>query len=96
MNELKESKLMFGMSAGDEILDIAITNQVNLILLLRKNWSARQRQIIKGYERVMNQYEVAENLGTTQQNVSAAINRSMWKEIKRVEKYIYHIFEAVS
>ena len=92
MNELKESKLMFGMSAGDDILDIAIANQVNLILLLRKNWSVRQRQIIKEYERVMNQYEVAENLGTTQQNVSAAINRSMWKEIKRVEEDICHIF----
>ena len=94
MNELKESKLMFGMSVDDEVIDIAIANQVNLILLLRKKWSARQRQIIKEYERVMNQYKVAENLGTTQQNVSGAINRSMWKDIKSVEKDINHIFSA--
>lgn len=91
MDELKESKSMFGMSVGDDIIDIAITNQVNLIQLLRNNWSARQRQIIKEYEKLNNQYKVAEKLGTSQQNISAAIKRAMWKEIKNVEKDVNDI-----
>jgi hypothetical protein len=82
---------MFGMSVGDDIIDIAITNQVNLIQLLRNNWSARQRQIIKEYEKLNNQYKVAEKLGTSQQNISAAIKRAMWKEIKNVEKDVNDI-----
>ncbi len=96
MDKLKESRLVFGISAGDEMIDTAIANQVNLVLLLRKNWSPRQRQMIKEYERVMNQYELAKDLGTTQQNISAIINRSMWREIKSVEEDINYIFHEYS
>jgi predicted DNA-binding protein YlxM (UPF0122 family) len=86
LHRLKSSKLIFDMSVGDTIIDAAIAGQINLILLLKRNWSARQRQVVREYERTKNQSIVAENLGITQQAVSKIINRSMWKEIKKIEE----------
>jgi len=86
LHRLKSSKLIFDMSIGDTTIDTAIVGQVNLILLLKRNWSARQRQVVREYERTKNQSVVAESLGITQQAVSKILNRSMWKEIKVIEE----------
>jgi predicted DNA-binding protein YlxM (UPF0122 family) len=91
MHALKKSKLMFDMSVSDKVVDTAIAGQINLILLLKKSWSAKQHQIVKEYEKTKNQYEVAKNLGITQQAVSKTINRSMWKEIKSIEENLNYI-----
>lgn len=86
LHRLKSSKLIFDMSVGDTAIDTAIAGQVNLILLLKRNWSARQHQVVREYELTKNQSVVAENLGITQQAVSKILNRSMWKEIKTIEE----------
>lgn len=91
MNTLKKSKLMFDMSVDDELMDAAITGQINLILLLKRNWSQKQHQIVREYEKTRNQYDVAKKLGITQQAVSKALTRSMWKEIKSIEENLDHI-----
>jgi len=90
---LKKSKLMFDMRVGDKMIDNSITGQVNLILLLKKNWSAHQNRIVREYEKTKNQYEVAKKLGTTQQSVSNTLNRSMWKEIKSIEEKLNDMLE---
>ncbi len=86
MPVLKKSKLMFDMRVGDKMLDNCIAGQVNLILLLKKNWSTKQNRIVREYEKTKNQDEVAKKLGITQQSVSNTLNRSMWKEIKSIEE----------
>ncbi len=86
MNKLKKSKLLFTMSTHDEIMDIAIKGQINLIFFLRKKWSKKQYEVIKEYEKVGSQYEVAKALSVTQQAVSNILKRSMWKEIKNIEE----------
>lgn len=86
MTALKKSKLMFDMCVGDKVIDACIVGQINLILLLKKNWSARQRDIVEKYKKAKNQYEVAQKLGITQQAVSKTLNRLMWKEINIIEK----------
>lgn len=90
---LKKSKLMFDMRVGDKMIDNSITGQVNLILLLKKNWSAHQNRIVREYKKTKNQYEVAKKLGTTQQSVSNTLNRSMWKEIKSIEEKLNDMLE---
>jgi len=96
MSTLKKSKLMFDMYVGDKVIDTAIAGQINLILLLKKNWSARQHQIVKEYKISKNQYEVAKNLGITQQAVSKTLNLSMWKEIKNIEEKLDYILHNYS
>ena len=94
MHTLKKSKLMFDMSVGDEVVDTTISGQINLISLLKRNWSAKQHQIVEEYERTKNQYEVAKFLGITQQAVSKTLNRSMWKELKSIEENLNYILSV--
>ncbi|OEU50497.1 MAG: hypothetical protein BA871_11295 [Desulfuromonadales bacterium C00003096] len=91
MHRLKKSKLMFDMSVGDKVVNTTISGQINLILMLKKTWSAKQHLIVKEYERTKNQYEVAKKLGITQQAVSKTLNRSMWKELKSIEENLNYI-----
>jgi predicted DNA-binding protein YlxM (UPF0122 family) len=94
IRELKISKLMFDMSVEDELLDIAITGQINLIFLLKKNWSATQYNIVREYEKTKKQSEVAKKLGITQQAVSKNLKHSMWKEIRTVEEKINLLLQS--
>ncbi|WP_456473808.1 SatD family protein [Candidatus Pyrohabitans sp.] len=96
MNKLKKSKLMFDMSVSDKIVDTAISGQINLILLLKKNWSPKQRQIVGEYEKTKNQSKIAKKLGITQQAVSKILGRSMWKEIKTIEGKLNQILRSYS
>lgn len=94
IRELKRSKLMFDMSVEDEMLDMAITGQINLIFLFKKNWSATQYNIVREYEKTKKQSEVAKKLRITQQAVSKNLKRSMWKEIRTVEEKINFILQG--
>lgn len=96
MNKLKKSKLMFDMSVSDKIIDTAISGQINLILLLKKNWSPKQRLIVGEYEKTKNQSKIAKKLGITQQAVSKILGRSMWKEIKTIEGKLNQILRSYS
>jgi len=88
---LKKTKLFFEMSAGNEALDIAINGEVNLIMLLKKNWSTRQHQIVREYREKKNQDEVAKALGITQQSVSRTLKRCMWHEITFIEEKLNYV-----
>ena len=94
IKELKMSKLMFDMSVEDEMLDMAITGQINLIFLFKKNWSATQYNIVREYEKTKKQSEVAKKLRITQQAVSKNLKRSMWKEIRTFEDKINFLLQG--
>lgn len=96
MDTLKKSKLMFQMSVDDKIFDIAITGQINLILLTKKNWSLKQHQIVREYKKTNNQDDVARKLGITQQAVSKTLNNVMWKEIFLIEEKLNYIIDDYS
>ncbi|MFO7966277.1 MAG: SatD family protein [Archaeoglobaceae archaeon] len=91
MGDLKKSNLMFDMMVGDTVIDTAISNQINLILLLKKDWTQRQHQIVQDYEKTGNQYETAKNLNITQQSISKTLSRLMWSEIKIIEEKLNYI-----
>lgn len=86
MGELKRSKLLFAMSTGDGTNDALAGGGINSLLLLKGNWSKKQYMIVKAYREKGNQYEAAKALGITQQAVSRALTRAMWKEIDSIEK----------
>lgn len=96
MEGLKKSKLLFDMSTDNEITDTLIAGEINLILLLKKNWSAKQHLIVREYKKTWNQYEAAKALGITQQAVSKALARSMWNEIRPIEEKLNHVLHSLS
>jgi hypothetical protein len=85
IKDLKGSRLMFRLSTGDEILDKAVAGEINLIFFLKNGWSSRQRRILREYKNTRKQDMVAKALDISQQAVSKAIKRSMWKEISCIE-----------
>lgn len=88
MIKLKGSNLMFFMACQEKIIDSAMTGQINLLLLMKKHWSDKQHKVVRQYEKVKNQWEVAEQLNITQQAVSQTLRGVMWKEISAIEKEI--------
>jgi len=85
MEKIKKSRLMFSMYVGNELMDSLIEGQINLLLLLKSQWTENERRIIKEYEKSLNQRKVAGLLGISQQAVSKVITKSYWKEISLIE-----------
>ncbi len=96
MKDLKGSRLMFRMSIGDEIMDKIVAGEINLLFLLKKGWSPSQYSILSEYRKTGTQKMVAEALGITQQAVSKALNRSMWKEISSIEDDLNYVLQNYS
>jgi len=94
IHDLKRSKLMFKMHIGDEIFDKTITGEINLIFMLKKSRSPGQHRILTEYKESGTQHETAASLGITQQAVSKALNRSMWKEISGIEEDLNHVLRT--
>ena len=92
--QLKKTERLMSLSVEDEILDRVLTGEINLLLLFRHEISPRQRKIIKEYELVKNQMEVAERFGISQQSVSLALRRSRWKMIKDLEDELNHSLQG--
>lgn len=96
MSALKKSKLMFDMATCNEITDTLITGEINLILLLKKDWSGKQHLIVREYQKTGNQYKVAKALGVTQQAISKALSSSKWKEIGVIEEKLNLVLQRLS
>lgn len=86
LKDLKGSKLIINMSTGEEIIDKLVAGEINLIFLLKKRWSPRQRGILNEYKKIGKQNMIAKSLGITQQAVSKTIKRSLWREISIIEE----------
>lgn len=85
VNDLKKTALLFSLFSADEILDRALQGEINLMLFIRDERTLKQRQIIKEYERLKNQQDVAKKLGISQQYVSLVLSHSQWKMLKDLE-----------
>ena len=86
MDDLKREKLIFAMATSNKILDTLISNNINLIYILKENWSTTKIGIIRAYEKWNDQQKVAQELSISQQTVSYHLKSSNWKEIKKMEK----------
>lgn len=88
MSKLKKSHLTFYMACQDDLIDSAITGEVNLLLMVKKHWSSKQHMIVEQYKKVKSQKEVADRLNISQQAVSQALRSVRWKEIDAIEQQI--------
>lgn len=80
MNELKKEGLLFAAETGSVALDLQLKLNINLLLLLKEGWTARQRTIYEAYRNQPNQEAIAKSLEVTQQSVSKSL-----KAIKAVQ-----------
>ena len=90
--DLKKEKLIFNMHTSNKVMDVLISNNINLIYLIKSRWSPTKLEIIQAYERWGDQKKVAGELGISQQSVSYHLKSSNWKEIKKIERELIRSF----
>jgi hypothetical protein len=93
LDSIEQSDLLFEARTGRERFDLAVSDEINLLLAHRQQWTDRQREIIACYERRENQYEVADELGISQQAVSKTLGKASWPMIRHVEERLDRVLE---
>ena len=85
MQQLKREGLLFSCKTGDVLWDSAYSSQVNLLLLLKDDWTERQRSIYTAYVKSGRQEEVAATLQVTQQTVSKTLQAIKAAQVQKLE-----------
>jgi DNA-directed RNA polymerase specialized sigma subunit len=85
LDGLKKTGLYFNIGT-DSPYDPCVMWQMNYILKIKMNWSAKKREIVKSYEKNNNQSKVAHEVGLTQQAVSKNLKSSSFNEIELAKK----------
>ena len=73
MVALKGKGLLFAADTGNTVRDKALSTQLNLLLLVKQDWTERQRKIFDQYLKTGRQEEVARQMKVTQQGVSKTL-----------------------
>lgn len=107
MKSLEKNNLMFEMDLGNviinktivseiKIIEKLITNNINLILLLKSKWRPIKVKIINEYKKTKNQKIIAQKLNLKQQVVSYNLNSSNWKELNKIENDLNESLNFIS
>ena len=86
MLQLKKEALLFSCQTNDAVRDKALMTQVNLLMLLKEDWTERQRNIFIEYAKSGRQEEVAQQLKVTQQTVSKALKAIKAVQVQKLEQ----------
>ncbi|MEW6011621.1 MAG: SatD family protein [Euryarchaeota archaeon] len=95
MLSLKQEKLIFKMDTQNFITDTLISNNINLLYLLKKKWSPSKNRIIAQYKKTRKQKLTAEKLGLKQQTVSYHLQSAQYKEIEKIEQNLMEVFNRI-
>lgn len=85
MDSLKKEELIFRMNTENRVIDSLVTNNINLVYLIKSKWSLKKFKIINEYERSKDQVSTAEKLNLTPQVISYNLKSANWNEVHRIE-----------
>ena len=86
LDRVESEGLWFDMRVGNERLERALADEINLLLRLRHDMTEREFEVVRTYERFEMQARAAQELGVTQQTVSATLSRSSWRMGRTIER----------
>ncbi|WP_232687528.1 SatD family protein [Halobacterium zhouii] len=95
LSDLDASTLRVAFDFERAPLDATLADEVNLLFLLKRRWTDRQRDVVRAYRETESQDAVAENLGVSQPAVSQALSRASWPAVREIEERLRSTFEAV-
>lgn len=93
LDNVEQSDLLFDVRTGRERFDLAVADEINLLLTMRQRWTDRQREIIQCYKHHENQYQVADELGISQQAVSKSLGKASWSMIQHIEQRLDRVLQ---
>lgn len=85
LNQVKKERILFLIKTHNEVFDNLISNNINLIYLIKDSYTPKKVKIITEYERLKDQQLVADNLNMSQQQVSYHLKTAYWKQLKNIE-----------
>lgn len=92
--EVAETGLYISFTGEKPELDPLIATCVNLLLMVRENWTDRQRAMVSAYEETGTQEAVAARFGVSQQTVSATLHRADWPRIEQLEESMNGVLDG--
>jgi hypothetical protein len=90
---VNEKDIWFASDLGDELIDLSLTNQINLLILLKKKWKKETRILCQVYKEKQNQKEAAKAVGISQQAVSKILKQINFKPILVLENNLKAFLE---
>jgi hypothetical protein len=95
MGILKKEMQIFKQITGNPVIDKALSNQINLLMLLKKGWTNNQHQLYTAYGQGQTQEEIAAAMHITQQTVSKTLKAVNASAVLDLEKSIQQWSEAL-
>ncbi len=95
INQLKKDKTLFLANLGDKRTDLSLNSIVNLMMAIRKKWSATTWAIYQHYCQGNKQKTIAERVGVSQQYVSKALNDQNIRLISRTQRDTIALLEQI-
>ena len=95
MNDLKKDQMLFNIFITGNNFDISIVNQVNLIQVIKNNWTPNQLNVFNQYKTFLNQKETAKEIHSTAQYISKTLKRINSSEIQKAENNINNILKSI-
>ncbi|MCK4761000.1 MAG: hypothetical protein KAW12_02300 [Candidatus Aminicenantes bacterium] len=95
MIRLKKTQKNFTLNTGQQELDRTIEALMNLVLWQWSTFTPLQQEIIRLYQEVRNQKEVAKQVERTQQQVQRTLAKCRWELIDAAEKAVKGLFLSI-
>jgi predicted DNA-binding protein YlxM (UPF0122 family) len=84
--ELESDDFTFRLEGDESVLDDLLSDEINLLDMLRAEWTERQLEIVTRYDALDSQKAVAESLDISPQAVSKALSRTKGKKVLTIEE----------
>lgn len=94
LTDIDGTRYRFAMDVGDDELDVVIADEVNLLLFRKREWTARQREVVNANRELGTQRAVAEELDVSQQAVSNVLARAGWRELSEMEDRLRAVLDG--
>lgn len=91
--ELEKNELKFRLSSTSDTIDALVSDQINLLEIIRSGWGNTTMEVVRQYGRSKKQSTIAEELDISASLVSYHLNKSTVKQVLGVENRLSDILE---
>jgi len=93
LSELEKSGLKFRLSGTSDTIDSIISDQINLLEIIRSGWGETTMNIVREYDKSKKQKVIAEELGISAQTVSYHLGKHSVEQVLGIEQRLSNAIE---
>ncbi len=93
LSELEKDGLNFRLSGNSDTIDDLLSDQINLLEIIRSEWGKTTIEVIRQYDNSKTQSAIAKELDISAQTVSYHLRKSNVEQVLKVEKRLSNVLE---